>query len=104
MSDGARSAADAHSIAAALHCAPMSPEPTPWSSAPSDANWMPQNPTPMSVAGIGVGFCGIQFASDGALLHGVGSGDMGAQCNAAAMLCASAADLAPSDMCGSAGY
>ena len=58
----------------------------------------------MSVAGIGVGFCGIQFASDGTLLHGVGSGDMGAQCNAAATLCAAAADLAPSDMCGTAGY
>ena len=58
----------------------------------------------MSVAGIGVGFCGIQFASDGTLLHGIGSGDMGTTCNDAATLCATAADLAASDMCGSAGY
>lgn len=58
----------------------------------------------MSVAGIGVGFCGIQFASDGALLRGIGSSDMGAQCNDAAPLCAAAADLAPSQMCSAAGY
>src|SRR5262249_39790111 len=51
----------------------------------------------MSVAGIGVGFCGVQFASDGTLLHGVGSTDMGTTCNPAAILCASASDLADSD-------
>jgi hypothetical protein len=58
----------------------------------------------MSVAGIGVGFCGVQFASDGTLLHGVGSTDMGATCNPAATLCASAADLASSDQCTSTSY
>jgi hypothetical protein len=58
----------------------------------------------MSVAGIGVGFCGIQFASDGTLLHGIGSGDMGSTCNASATLCATASDLATSDMCTSTSY
>jgi hypothetical protein len=47
----------------------------------------------MSVAGIGVGFCGVQFASDGAKLWAVGSGDMGATCNARAYACVSASDL-----------
>jgi hypothetical protein len=58
----------------------------------------------MSVAGLGVGFCGVQFASDGALLHGVGSTDMGIQCNPAATLCASASDLTASDQCRSSSY
>ena len=47
----------------------------------------------MTVAGIGVGFCGIQFASDGTVLQGIGSGDMGSSCNAQATLCVSAVDL-----------
>jgi hypothetical protein len=51
----------------------------------------------MSVAGIGVGFCGVQFASDGALLHGVGSTDMGSTCT-------TATDLATSDLCTSTSY
>jgi hypothetical protein len=55
----------------------------------------------MSVAGIGVGFCGIQFASDGTLIRGTGSGDMGATCNARAALCVSAADLATATGCSS---
>jgi hypothetical protein len=58
----------------------------------------------MSVAGIGVGFCGIQFASDGARLFGVGSTDMGSQCNARATLCVSAADLDTPENCGPRGY
>ena len=58
----------------------------------------------MSVAGIGVGFCGVQFASDGTLLHGIGSTDMGSSCNPAATLCASASDLASSDACTSSSY
>jgi hypothetical protein len=53
----------------------------------------------MAVAGVGVGFCGIQFASDGVRLHGVGSTDMGTQCNARATLCVSASDLDTPDMC-----
>lgn len=58
----------------------------------------------MSVAGIGVGFCGIQFGSDGTSLYGIGSSDMGATCNEAAMFCVSAADLTTPGACGSPGY
>jgi hypothetical protein len=58
----------------------------------------------MAVAGIGVGFCGVQFASDGAALWAVGSGDMGATCNARATLCVSATDLATPVPCGSSSY
>jgi hypothetical protein len=58
----------------------------------------------MAVAGIGVGFCGVQFASDGMALWAVDSGDMGATCNARATLCVSATDLATPVPCGSASY
>jgi len=51
----------------------------------------------MAVAGIGMGFCGVQFASDGTVLYGVGSGDMGSTCRDRATLCVSAADLTPVD-------
>lgn len=53
----------------------------------------------MAVAGIGVGFCGVQFASDGTVLWAVGSGDMGATCNARATACVSASDLATPATC-----
>jgi hypothetical protein len=53
----------------------------------------------MAVAGIGVGFCGVQFASDGAALWAVGSTDMGATCNPRATACVSAADLATPASC-----
>jgi len=53
----------------------------------------------MAVAGIGVGFCGVQFASDGTALWAAGSGDMGATCNARATACVSAADLATPATC-----
>jgi hypothetical protein len=53
----------------------------------------------MTVAGIGVGYCGIQIASDGMAITGVGSGDMGTTCNAVATLCANASDLTPADSC-----
>lgn len=53
----------------------------------------------MAVAGIGVGFCGVQFASDGTVLWAVGSGDMGSTCNARATACVSAADLATAATC-----
>ncbi|HEY0478238.1 MAG TPA: hypothetical protein VGD37_12020 [Kofleriaceae bacterium] len=58
----------------------------------------------MSVAGIGVGFCGVQFASDGTVLYGVGSTDMGEQCNAPATLCVSAGDLDAAATCGAPDY
>jgi hypothetical protein len=47
----------------------------------------------MSIAGIGVGFCGVQISSDGSSLHGIGSTDMGTTCNDPATLCVSAAAL-----------
>jgi hypothetical protein len=53
----------------------------------------------MAVAGIGVGFCGVQFASDGTRLWAVGSGDMGATCNTRATACVSATDLSTTDGC-----
>jgi hypothetical protein len=53
----------------------------------------------MSVAGIGVGFCGIQVWSDGTTIFGSGSADMGATCRAAANLCVSARDLASPGDC-----
>lgn len=58
----------------------------------------------MSVAGIGVGFCGIQFGSDGMSLYGIGSSDMGATCNDRATFCVSAADLTTPGACGSPAY
>ena len=53
----------------------------------------------MAVAGIGVGFCGVQFASDGTRLWAVGSGDMGTTCNARATACVLASDLSTTDGC-----
>jgi len=53
----------------------------------------------MAVAGIGVGFCGVQFASDGTKLWATGSGDMGSTCNARATACVSASDLSASEGC-----
>jgi hypothetical protein len=53
----------------------------------------------MTVAGIGVGFCGISMRSDGASIHGVGSIDMGATCRDQAALCVSASDLTAAGSC-----
>ena len=53
----------------------------------------------MAVAGVGVGFCGVQFASDGSKLWAVGSGDMGSTCNTRATACVSATDLSTTDGC-----
>lgn len=47
----------------------------------------------MAVAGIGVGFCGVQLTSDGATIYGAGSADMGETCNARSTLCVDATDL-----------
>jgi hypothetical protein len=54
----------------------------------------------MTVAGIGVGFCGISMRSDGASIHGAGSGDMGETCRDEATLCVSAGDLTAPGACG----
>jgi hypothetical protein len=53
----------------------------------------------MTVAGVGVGYCGVQLRSDGTLLFGEGSTDMGETCNTPATLCANAADLSPAGSC-----
>ena len=53
----------------------------------------------MSVAGIGVGYCGVQVRSDGTSLYGIGSTDMGATCNAPATLCVDATDLTSPGTC-----
>jgi len=41
----------------------------------------------MTAAGIGVGYCGVQFASDGTNTYGIGSVDGGGSCEAQATLC-----------------
>ncbi len=53
----------------------------------------------MTVAGIGVGFCGVQLASDGTTIYAEGSTDMGATCNAAATGCVDATSLADATGC-----
>jgi len=53
----------------------------------------------MSVAGIGVGYCGAQLSSDGTALYGIGSPDMGATCNTPATLCVDATDLTTPSTC-----
>jgi len=53
----------------------------------------------MSVAGIGVGYCGAQLSSDGTALYGIGSSDMGATCNTPATLCVDATDLTTPSTC-----
>jgi hypothetical protein len=53
----------------------------------------------MTVAGIGVGFCGISMRSDGVSIYGAGSSDMGATCQDRATLCASASDLSAPGAC-----
>jgi hypothetical protein len=53
----------------------------------------------MAVAGIGVGFCGVQLASDGVAIYAEGSTDMGATCNPVSTACVSAADLTDTTGC-----
>ncbi len=47
----------------------------------------------MAVAGIGVGFCGVQLTSDQTTIYGEGSADMGESCNDRTTLCVDATDL-----------
>jgi hypothetical protein len=53
----------------------------------------------MTVSGIGVGYCGVQLRSDGSVIYGEGSPDMGATCAAVASLCANASDLSAATAC-----
>lgn len=53
----------------------------------------------MTVAGIGVGYCGVQLRSDGSVIFGEGSTDMGATCDAVASLCVNASDLSDATAC-----
>lgn len=54
----------------------------------------------MAVAGVGVGFCGVQFGSDGTSLYGVGSIDMETGCLDRTRLCVSATDPEAPGSCG----
>jgi hypothetical protein len=54
----------------------------------------------MAVAGLGVGYCGVQFGSDGSAIYGVGSIDAGSHCLDPAWLCASATDPGAPGTCG----
>jgi hypothetical protein len=53
----------------------------------------------MSVAGIGFGYCGAQIKSDGSVVFGAGSIDMGTTCNATGTLCIEASDLSTPATC-----
>lgn len=53
----------------------------------------------MAVAGLGVGYCGVQLRSDGSVIFGEGSTDMGTTCDAVASLCANATDLSTAAAC-----
>jgi hypothetical protein len=49
----------------------------------------------MTAAGVGIGYCGAQFASDGNSIFGIGSTDMGSTCNSAKTVCLEAATAVP---------
>lgn len=53
----------------------------------------------MAVAGIGFGYCGAQLKSNGTLVYGVGSTDMGQTCNAQGTFCVQASDVMTSATC-----
>jgi len=53
----------------------------------------------MSVAGIGFGYCGAQIKSDGSVVFGAGSIDMGTTCDATGTLCIEASDLSTPATC-----
>jgi hypothetical protein len=55
----------------------------------------------MAVAGIGFGYCGAQLKSNGTLVYGVGSTDMGQTCNDQGTFCVQASDvMTPADCSG----
>jgi hypothetical protein len=56
----------------------------------------------MAVAGIGFGYCGAQLKSDGTLVYGIGSPDMGTTCGAPDSFCATASDLSVPSVCSGA--
>lgn len=53
----------------------------------------------MSVAGIGFGYCGAQIKSNGSVVYGAGSIDMGTTCDAIGTLCIEASDLSTAGTC-----
>lgn len=53
----------------------------------------------MAVAGIGFGYCGAQLKSNGAIVYGIGSPDMGQTCNAPGTFCVQASDVTTPAMC-----
>ena len=52
----------------------------------------------MSVAGLGIGFCGAQLRSDGTSIYGIGSDDAG-DCGAESTMCVDAANLDADGTC-----
>ena len=53
----------------------------------------------MSVAGMGFGYCGAQYNSDGVNIYGTGSTDMGATCNTTDTICVLASDASTAATC-----
>jgi hypothetical protein len=53
----------------------------------------------LAVAGIGVGYCGVQLQSDGTSIYAIGSPDMGETCRDASTLCVGASDLTMPGTC-----
>lgn len=53
----------------------------------------------MSVAGMGFGYCGAQYKSDGTNIYGIGSVDMASSCAAPATICVKASDASTSATC-----
>lgn len=56
----------------------------------------------MTVAGLGMGYCGVQYKSDGTNIYGTGSVDMGSTCNATDTICVLASDATTSASCSTA--
>ncbi len=54
----------------------------------------------MAVAGVGFGYCGAQFDSDGTTVYGIGSPDMGTTCNGPYTACVAASDISTPATCG----
>jgi len=53
----------------------------------------------MTVAGLGMGYCGAQYKSDGTNVYGTGSVDMGATCGSTDTICVLASDASTSATC-----
>lgn len=57
------------------------------------------NTMELSTAGVGVGYCGAQYRSDGTNIFGTGSTDMGSTCAAVDSICVAASDASTPATC-----